>query len=251
MAGSHLPDEWNNHRKMFDEALSLGMWSACVSEGLSFLVAKNLDDGLSPDQPANDDMHLPLHILALQTPAHAVQAKGHIETARLLIARGATLTLPDHKGLLPADYAMIGPNPSMAATIILATLRHQHDRNILNPFRPRFDILFATMPLPDARAAAHAHLERNIPVIKAALQHGPHNLPDVDTAYWLALTTPALSSLPRPPNALREQFHAVQRLIGSQSPDPMRYKTKLATFIQEEKAHLRFLEWQTAQKLRL
>ena len=252
MTGSHLPDEWDNHRKMFDEALTRSMWSACVTQGLTSLVNQNLDDGTSPDHPVNDDMHSPLRALAVQTPSHAVQSKSQIETARLLIARGATLTLTDYKGLLPADYAMICPNPSMAATIVMATLRHQRDRGLIRPFRPRLDILFSTMPLTDARMAAHTHLDRNIPMIQAVLRHdGPDALPEPDMAYWFALGTPTLSSLPRPPNALREQFHEVQKLIGYQSPDPTRYKTKLETLIQEEKAHLRLLEWQTAQKLRL
>ena len=215
-------------------------------------------DKISPDQPITEDHpRSPLIDLALHPSKTLQDAIDRQDTIKTLIQNGATLTLRDYCRLIPADYACVGCNPDIAATIVLATLKHIEEKNLDLTWRPALNRFFATIGSERERTDYQRNLLRNAQSIRAAITNAvesedPHILSLMQTQeeadYWLSFKAPPIDKLPMPPTPLIQQFtkvHSIANSMVSMKDPPKLYDLK--AWHGNELFKLRFLQWETAR----
>lgn len=161
-------------------------------------------------------------------------------TAHALIAAGAELRVPDARGLLPADYALMSPNTELVKEVVIATIEQFENRKGGQPYKPNIMAYFASTPAsfnPDTaegnpfdereRMNAFANLRRNHAVIGDILRDRARNhkdmtlraMDDAQIGFWLKPLSHdgvrlSYGRLPRPPFEL-EELHGVIRAEAS------------------------------------
>lgn len=251
---------WDNNGRITAEALQQlrPSWRKALQSGDCDAVAQMVAAGVPVDFPSEESSsRSPLIDLALIIPDNTAHEQALAETARFLINYGAALTLPDYKGLTPADYAMISPNPALAREVVISTLRHEVDRGLVNSFRPRVETLFAlTVTRPD-RIAMQDNLADNLHEIKAALKFSNAkndplllNMNRDVLAFWNKLELLNHEDMPAPSTALRHQFRRVSAMNLS-NDDRDGHEAFTREDIDEAQDQYRFLEWRHARKFQI
>ena len=251
---------WDNNGRISAEALQQlqPSWRRAMLAGDSDAVAQMVAAGVPVDFPIEaSSSRSPLADLALLRPDSQSHEQALAETARFLINSGAALTLPDYKGLTPADYAMVSPNPLLAREVVISTLRHEVDRGLVNSYRPRVETLFAlTVTRPD-RIAMQDNLADNLYEIKDALRFTKAkndplllNMNRDVLAFWNKLEPLSHEDMPAPSTALRQQFRRVSAM-NLPEDDRDGHEAFTREDIEEAEDQYRFLEWRHAQKFQI
>ena len=249
---------WDSNNPISAETLekSRPAWRKALLNGDSDGVAQMVAAGIPVDFPIDAQGRSPLVDLALLQPNNPAQEQALTETARLLINSGAALSLSDYKGLVPADYALVSPNPLMAREIVLSTLRHGVHAGLAHPFRPNLDTLFALTVVQKDRIAMQDHFADNLHEIQQALKlSNRQNDPILMEAgaatvdFWKTLRPVEHKAMPNPSSALRQQF---RRVAVMALPEDEREKGDHYSPEEIADAHdqYRFLEWRHAQNFR-
>lgn len=252
--------KWDNNGSISAEALRQVQpsWRKALIAGNSDAVAQMVAAGVPVDFPMDDDSsRSPLVELALIVPDSRAHEKALAETARFLINSNAALSLPDYKGLTPADYAMISPNPLLAREVVISTLRHEIDRGLVNSFRPRVEILFALTVTRQDRIAMQDNLADNLYEVKDALKFANAkndplllNMNRDVLNFWHKLQPLNHEDMPAPSTALRQQFRRVSAMIVTE--DGIDEKDDFTREqLDEAQDQYRILEWRHAQKFQL
>ena len=252
-------DDFSNLRRLYNALFDQAVWGASICAGRVFMVQTALAQGIHPDTPVDRYGTRPLEALSLEHHTSIRENEGRLLVAHMLIEAGATLNVCDHKFLAPADYAMISPIPSIAAKIVMATIESRIRNGIAEPFRPKLDIMFATIPQDAERILALKHLRANRAEIYHTILLDRKNrenspllqLTQGEIEYWNALN-PRDIDLPRASAALREKFEDAARLRAMLPDDPGQYSSKTKAvlgLLEETENEYRHLEWRTARKL--
>jgi hypothetical protein len=232
-------------------------WRKSLLAGDGDAVAQMVSAGVPVDFPIDDSSRSPLVELALIVPDSPAHEQALAETARFLINSGAALSLPDYKGLTPADYAMISPNPVLAREIVISTLRHEVNRGLVHSFRPRVETLFALTISRKDRIALQDNLSDNLYEIKDALKFANAkndplllNLNPEILEFWNKLQPLNHEDMPAPSTALRQQF---RRVSAMHTPEEGHedHDTYSKDEIDDAQIQYKFLEWRHAQKFQI
>lgn len=250
---------WDNNGSISAEALKKVQpsWRKALLAGDSETVAQMVAAGVPVDFPIDDSSRSPLVELALMLPNNKTHQTALAETAIFLINSGAALTLPDYKGLTPADYAMISPNPVLARAVVVSTLRHEIVRGLENSYKPRVEVLFSLAVPRQDRVAMQDNLSDNLHEIKDALRFSNAkndplllNMNRDVLNFWHKLQPLNHEDMPAPSTALRQQFRRVAEILecggGTQGHD--QFSPEDLDSAQEQ---YKFLEWRHAQKFQL
>lgn len=196
-------------------------WTNAVYEGHNDLVQKLLDAGISPDQPLDRRMVLPLASIADIIAPSDHQMFRHRDTVRLLIKRGASLHTPNIPGFLPAHLAMFSGNSGVAVEIVTATLRKELIKGITTPLRPKISEYFAISIPGTYRKQVYANLVRNMNAIAHAVSNDSILIAmnDKDRDIWTRPFIPVYQNLPKPSEALRSQFARICALYKEAGSD--------------------------------
>ncbi len=128
-------------------------------------VARLLKQGISPNQPINIYRASPLKEILLMDDNPALYP--HQATiVQMLIGHGAELGVPDHRILLPADYALISKNTDAAMAVILATVEHFSETRKA-PYRPSYNRLFSNIFGSRKRPERIEQMDRNLRAVHA------------------------------------------------------------------------------------
>lgn len=235
------------------------IWRSCILNGSVELLTPLLRDGFTPDSPISDLGRSPLIDLCLMIPDDQQHAAALAETARILINAGATLTLPDYKGLVPADYALASPNPLVARQVILSTLRNETYRGLEKSYRPQIDVLFCLAMCKPERRALYDYITDNLGVLRDALR--PEAIKDdpllvaqdqSNIDFWQNLCLKEMEEYPTESSAMRRQFRHVSALESVIREENTPEKEVISTArLAEEQSKYRLLEWQHAQIFRI
>ncbi|MGZ9109108.1 MAG: hypothetical protein ACXW4B_09840 [Micavibrio sp.] len=249
-------DELGRVKKLKD---SQPAWRSVLLSGQTDLIDSMMKAGFNADYPVGEEGRSPLIDLALTIPANPEHGEALAEAARILVNSGATLNLPDYKGLTPADYALISPNPLIAREILLATLRNETLKDLEKSYRPQLGVLFCLTVSRPERIAIRANLLDNLAEIKDALNH--KNIKDdpllmeqdrENLEYWLNFEPPAQEDLPAPSTALRQLFRRVAAMTAQAEDDELTGRQVFsAEDIENAKSHFRFQEWRHAQNFHI
>jgi hypothetical protein len=249
-------EELGRAKKLQD---SQPVWRRVLLGGQTDLIDSMMKAGFNADYPVGAEGRSPLIDLALTIPADPAHGEALAETARILVNSGATLTLPDFKGLLPADYALISPNPLVAREIFLATLRNETFKDLEKSYRPQLGVLFCLAVSRRERIALHANLVDNLAEIKDALHHKnikadpllmDHDRENIE--FWLNFKTPAHENLPVASTALRQLFRRVAAMTAQAEDDEMTGRESFSEEdIENAKSQFRFQEWRHAQNFHI
>jgi hypothetical protein len=145
------------HPSMNKKLLS-SKWNNAVLKGDATSVEQLISEGISPDYPVTESGISPLKALLLILSPSWVKGD-FLETARLLVENNAALSKKDHRGLRPADYAMISDKPDVAYYVLESTINHYF--NMGEVFRPNYENLFATTLGKEKRGNQAAIILRN------------------------------------------------------------------------------------------
>lgn len=254
-----MDDPSDQLRRFIQVETDRAIWKAYLLMGDANMVWQMLNNDFIADEPLGEDMRSPLIDLALHVPKNEIHAQKLAETTRALISKGASLHIPDFKGLLPIDYALIGPNPLGAEELFINTLRGNFlDQNLYASYRPNLKILFCTTPDMERRQAY-----QNLLACGSALRDrfnqtvrdgDPYilGLRHEEQEFWASFVPPPLGTLPKAPETLTSQFHKIA-VITAQSND-----TTLSTEIhlrhlarlESAKDAYRSIEWETIRKMK-
>ena len=139
----HFQDSIGPKSACLDDNFLCQAWTKAVTSGDIEQIERLLRQDIHPDQPLNIEGMTGLQYLIKTPPMHEAQTINLGKTASALINAGAALSIPDYRGLLPADYAMCSPNDLVCQNVVLSTLRQQGQKG-QDLFRPAYDRLFAT-----------------------------------------------------------------------------------------------------------
>lgn len=234
-------------------------WRNALLDGRVDVIDTMMKAGFNPDYPVGAEGRSPLIDIALIIPSGPAHEKALAEAARILINSGATLNLPDYKGLLPADYALISPNPLVAREIALSTLRNETLKGLEKPYRPQLGVLFCLTVMRSERVVLQDNIADNLAEIKECLQH--KNLKEdpllmaqdrENIDFWLNLTAPDHEDMPMASTSLRHQFRRVAAMIAQNEEDASSDRESFsAESIEDAKSQLRFQEWRHAQNFHI
>lgn len=199
-------------------------WRAAIVSGDVERVEGFLIQGFSVDFPISPD-HSLLAELVMLPYAHPLHAKGLGEILSMLAEHSTELLYPNSIGLIPADFAMVSPNPEAAFRLLRVSLSHQLTQNAPRLFRPNIKSLFSTVPQDGRRRELHERLVSNIylmqnhDIIRSDdfLKYG---MSSDDLDYWDNLRAPTLDEMPIPPQALKDQFKTVMRMSDEKEHPP-------------------------------
>lgn len=254
-----MDDPSDKLRRFIQVETNRAIWKAYLLMGDANMVWQMSNNDFIADDPLGDDMRSPLIDLALHIPKNKTHGQKLAETTRALISRGASLHIPDFKGLLPVDYALTGPNPLVAEELFINTLRGNFlDQNLNQPYRPNLKILFCTTPDMERRQAY-----QNLLASGSALRNrfnrtvsdgDPYilGLKQEEHEFWGSFVPPPLGILPKAPEKLTRQFHKIA-VITAQSNDitlSTEMHLKHLTRLESAKDIYRSIEWETIRKMK-
>lgn len=230
-------------------------WRDTIMNGEAELVTPLMRDGFTPDSPISDLGRSPLIDLCLIEPDNHAHAKALAETARVLINAGATLNLPDYKGLVPADYALASPNPLVARQVVLATLRNEVHHGLENSYNPQIHVLFCLAMCKPERQMLHRNITRNLDVVRGALQPNAIKADPLllavnrDTLdFWQTFCLQDMAEYPTESSAMRQQFRKVASLEALAEAENTPHKEVVSPAeLEEEQSKYRMLEWRHAR----
>lgn len=248
------PSQGNNNSDFGADAKQ-SIWRSAILNGNVELLTPLLRDGFTANSPLNDLGRSPLIDIALLVPDNADHAEALAETARALINAGATLNLPDYKGLVPADYALASPNPLVARQIILSTMRNEIYKGLEKSYRPQLNVLFCLAMCKPERRALHDNIADNLVILREALRpeyvkEDPLLLAQ-ETAnfdFWNNLQIKDIEDCPKESAAMRQQFRRVAAMEALAHKENTANKEVVSVEeLAEEQNQYRFLEWRHAK----
>ncbi len=248
------PSKDFNHQDPGSE-IKQSIWRSVILNGNAELLIPLLRDGFTANSPIDDLGRSPLIDIALTVPRNTDHGEALAETARALIHAGATLNLPDYKGLVPADYALASPNPLVARQIILSTMRNEIYKGLEKSYRPQLDVLFCLAMCKPERRALHDNISDNLATLREALRpeyvkEDPLLLAQETTNFdfWNTLQIKDREDYPTESAAMRQQFRKVAAMeaLCRQENAPQKEIISVAD-LAEEQSKYRFLEWRHAK----
>ncbi|PZQ47418.1 MAG: hypothetical protein DI551_03385 [Micavibrio aeruginosavorus] len=115
---------------------------------------------IDADFPANIKGDHPLKIIALSDEDPS-KFDHQVRTAKTLIERGCELTVPDSRFMLPADYAMMSANTTLAAMIAVKTILELSEGNRALGYTPNMDGWLKTHDDTEERLRRMGNFVRN------------------------------------------------------------------------------------------